>query len=437
MNIEQLRLALAEVLAKAKAKADEWAGKESEMPSAVTDEIKAFIKEAEELKGKLEIAMALKSHTDYLEKGIGTRAAGAGMAASEEDESGPILGFKSFGEQLMSVAKAGTSGAIADPRLRAEEEKATGLSEGVPAEGGFLVQEDFAAELLKRTYIQGEILSRVTRFPISANSNRLRVNTLSESSRKAGSRWGGVLAYWKAEAYEKVKSKPTFGQLLLELNKLIGLCYATDELLEDAAALEGVINWAFQMEFTFQIEDAVINGTGAGQPLGILNAPCTIPVAAEGGQAADTVVTENIWNMWSRMWAPSRQNAIWFINQDLEPQLFSMYVAVGATGVPVYLPANGLAGSPYSTLMGRPVIPVEYCQTLGDLGDIILADLSQYWMIDKGGMQRASSIHVKFIEDETCFRFVYRTDGQPSWPAALTPFHGTVTVSPFVTLAAR
>lgn len=434
MNIEKLRELLSAVLAKANVIADEWKGKEDEMPSEQTDEISRLVKEAADLKEKLELAIAMEAQTEYLTAGLGSKAAVPGMAAGEETTT-PTMGFKSFGEQLRSVAKSGISGGYVDPRL--VEMKATGMSEGVPADGGFLVQEDFSSELLKLTYAQGEVLSRVKRFPISANSNSLRANYLDEGSRADGSRWGGILAYWKGEAVLKVASQMKFGQILLELNKLIGLCYATDELLQDAVALEGIITWAFQMEFTYQLEDAVINGTGAGQPLGLLNAPALIQVAKEAGQAADTIVSENILNMWSRMWAPSRKNAVWFINQDCEPQLHSMYVAVGATGVPVYLPAGGLSGAPYATLYGRPVIPVEYCQTVGDLGDIIFADLSQYWMIDKGTMQKATSIHVNFIYDETCFRFVYRSDGQPSWPGTLTPANSVTTLSPFVALAER
>jgi HK97 family phage major capsid protein len=84
-----------------------------------------------------------------------------------------------------------------------------------------------------------------------------------------------------------------------------------------------------------------------------------------------------------------------------------------------------------------PVIPVEYASTLGVKGDIVLADLSQYLLIDKGGMQSAASMHVRFLNDEMCFRVTYRVDGQPTWNKDLTPFKGTNTLSPFVTLAAR
>lgn len=137
------------------------------------------------------------------------------------------------------------------------------------------------------------------------------------------------------------------------------------------------------------------------------------------------------------MHARSRANAIWCINQDLEPQLFTMSISVGTGGIPVYLPPGGLSASPYGTLFSRPVVPIEQCQTLGTQGDIYLLDLSQYLMIDKGAMDSASSVHVKFTTDEMTYRFIYRADGQPTWSTAMTPFKGSNTQSPFITLDAR
>jgi HK97 family phage major capsid protein len=113
-----------------------------------------------------------------------------------------------------------------------------------------------------------------------------------------------------------------------------------------------------------------------------------------------------------------------------------MGVVVGMGGIPVYMPANGLSGAPYATLYGRPVIPFESCSTMGTIGDIAFCDFSQYLFGQKSaGPEVASSIHVNFIYDETCFRFVMRTDGQPWWNSVLTPENGVNTLSPFVVLA--
>lgn len=341
--------------------------------------------------------------------------------------------FKSFGEFLFAVKDAATPGRSVDNRLQI---KVAGMSSGVASDGGFLVRQDWAAELLKRTYETGQVASRCRRMPIGANSDGLTVNAIDESTR-ATSRWGGIVGYWQGEGGTKTHAAPKLRSMSLKLKKLTGLCYATDELLADAAALQGLITEGFAEEFAFQLDDAIVNGTGVGQPLGVMASGALVTVSKETGQAADTLVWENIKKMWARMWAPSRRNAVWFINQDVEPQLYSMSQTVGTGGVPVYLPAGGASAAPYASLFGRPVVPIEQCDTIGDLGDILLADMQQYLLIDKGGMTSESSIHVRFIYDETTFRFVYRADGQPAWDKPLTPYKTTNTLSPFVTLEAR
>ncbi len=344
--------------------------------------------------------------------------------------------FATFGEFMMAVTNAGIPGGTIDQRL-IDVRAASGVGEAVPSDGGFMVQKDFVDELLKRTYETGLLAGRTRRIPISRRSNGLKINAYAESSRADGSRLGGIRAYWADEAAALTGSAPKLRQIELTLHKLTGLCYATDELLEDSEAMESILMDGFAEEFGFKLDDALVNGDGAGKPLGILNADCLVTVNKETGQAAATVQVENIVKMWSRMWGRSRGNAVWMINQDIEPSLFTMSLAVGTGGVPVYMPANSLANSPYSTLMGRPLLPIEQCATLGTVGDIILGDFSQYVTADKGVMKSASSIHVRFLNDEMTYRFTYRIDGQPIWNAALIPYKGSNTLSPFIALQTR
>jgi HK97 family phage major capsid protein len=363
--------------------------------------------------------------------------------------------FKTFGEFLQTLARNDR-----DKRLRAVKSKGdgmggyfdvtkamgskfvgsmkapTGLQEGIPSEGGFLVGTDRASGLLGRVYNVGQLIQRADMVGISAGSNGMSFYAEDETSRANGSRRGGIRAYWAAEAEEKTASQPKFREMELKLRKAIGLVYATDELLADANALESWIMQNLPEELSFVVEDSMINGSGVGMPLGILNSGATVSVAKETGQAAATIVAENISKMWARRWLGGR-NYVWLYNQDVEPELDNLALAVGTGGSLVYMPPGGLSQAPYGSIKGAPAIPVEYCATLGTVGDLMLVDLSQYQMIDKGGVMSDSSIHVRFIYDETVFRFVYRVDGQPKWDAALTPFKGTNTVSPFVTLATR
>lgn len=338
--------------------------------------------------------------------------------------------FASFGEQLMAAYRAAMPGGKVDERLSTRA--ASGLNESTPSDGGFLVQQDFVTELLKRTYETGILASKVKKIPISTNANGMKINAIDEDSRANGSRWGGVQTYWEGEADELTASKPKFRQMELSLKKLTGLCYATDELLQDAAALEAVIRQAFAEEFGFKIDDAILSGSGEGEPLGILNSGAIVTVAKEASQT-DTITVENLIKMWNRLWSRSRANAVWYINQELEPYLYTLKIG----DKPVYIPAGGLSEKPYGTLFGRPVVPIEQCSAAGEVGDIILADIGQYLLIDKGGIKSASSIHVRFLYDENVFRFIYRVDGKPIWTKPLTPYKGSATVSPFVTLAKR
>jgi len=338
--------------------------------------------------------------------------------------------FANFGEQLIAVYNAAQPNRpVIDERLL---NSASGANESVPSDGGFLVQTDFATELLKNAYETGILAPKCKKIPISTNANGLKINALDDSSRANGARWGGIQTYWENEADQLIASKPKFRTMDLSLKKLTGLCYATDELLQDASALQSVITQGFAEEFGFKIDDVILNGTGSGQPLGILNSPALVTVEKENGQT-DKLTVENLIKMWSRCWGRSRSNAVWYINQELEPYLYTLTVG----DKPVYIPAGGLSERPYGTLFGRPVVPLEQCSAAGTVGDIILGDMSQYLLIDKGGINAASSIHVRFLYDESVFRFIYRVDGQPIWNKPITPYKGSSTLSPFVTLAAR
>lgn len=341
--------------------------------------------------------------------------------------------FANLGEQMQAVHRAAVI-QDRDPRLVAA---ALGANETIPSDGGFLVQVDSSTEILKRQFDKSTLAKLVRKFPLGVNSNGMKINALKDDSRATGSRYGGVRGYWLAEAAALTASGPMqWRQMELNLKKLGGLLYATDEQLQDASFLEAMMLEAVSDEFAFLVDESIWAGNGAGKPMGFMNAGCKVAVAKESGQAQKTVVKENIDKMWSRMWSKSMTNAVWYINQDVYPQLNALSAVVGVGGIPVFVPAGGLSAAPFGNLMGRPIQPIEYCETLGTEGDIVLADLSQYMMIDKS-VQAATSIHVAFLTGEQAFRFIYRVDGQPVDNKPITPYKGSATQSPFITLATR
>ena len=358
----------------------------------------------------------------------------------DKDEKG---GFASISNFAAHVAKADrSSGRNVTPELAKWLKKAasaTSLVEGEDQYGGYLIPPEFRSNLMLAVTQMNEILPRCTGVPMKSTMIKIPyVNGFDESGSLV---YGGIQWKWLDELATKTETRPKFGQITLELKKIAGLAYASDEILEDSPmSMENILRNGFRDGLNFALNNVFIRGSGAGQPLGILNAPCLVSVSAEAGQLAATIQFENIVNMYSRIHDTS--SAVWIANQNTLPQLAAMSLAVGTGGAPVWLPAGGISGAPYDTLMGKPLIWSKHCSTLGTVGDIILADWSQYLVGQKAGQgadgKYDTSIHLKFDADQTCFRFVFRIDGQPWWPTYLTPPQSTgSTLSPFVVLATR
>lgn len=394
----------------------------------------------------IDAAETLKTQVDAKERADRSAAKDASGDPGRTVPAAPKTGekpFKSFGEQMVAIATVGMNKdhtGVSDKRL--VYGKAAGANETVPAEGGFLVQEDFSTALLTAVRQTSDILPRVTNIPLSGNSNAIKLPMVDETSRARGSRMGGVRAYWLAEGEQKIDSKPKFGEISLGLNKIAALGYATDELLQDAAALETFMKIGFENEIRFEVEDAIFNGNGVGKPLGFLNSGAVITVTKTSGAAAGSGPTFNdLVRMLDRLPARSRRNAVWVVaDSQVETSLYSLTLP-GGGGFPIYLPPGQnnvtVGNAQLGTLLGRPVIPVEYLPALGTVGDICLVDFSEYITIDKGGIQSAESMHVRFIYDEMTFRMVYRIDGKPAWRQPVTTANGATTKSPFIVLQTR
>ena len=370
-------------------------------------------------------------------------------------------GFGCMGEFLKSVRDACTPGTSADRRLFRVADTATGANEGTGADGGYLVPPEYADGIIDLVRGESVLYPQARKVPISGN--RLIEMYLAESSRKdpsSGSRHGGVLAYWKGEADQYDAVKAQFGERTTNLQKLTAYCPVTEELLEDYPAMEATINDLVGREFAFKADDAMLNGTGNLMPLGILatnsgtpaqNNGALVTIDKESGQTAKTLMFENIIKMYNALIAQNRSNAAWYINQDLEILLMQLTMPtgsikstgdsavekiVGQSGAPVYLPA-GAYGNAEARLFNLPVRPIEQCGALGEKGDIVLMDASQYLWIERTGITRQSSMHVRFDYDETVFKFTWRAGGRPDWMNKIEAYKGTTARSPYVCLAER
>jgi HK97 family phage major capsid protein len=348
------------------------------------------------------------------------------------NDEGEFRGFSSLGEQLQSVHRSAFG--REDDRLK-QLRAASGHNATNDSDGGFAIQSDFVSELYSNAIQASQVASLCREFPISSGANAIEYVTIEEDSRADGSRNGGVQAYWTAEAADITASKAKLKQNRIQLEKLAALTYVTEEMLEDAAFLTSWINQLYSEEMSFKLDSAVIEGDGAVKPFGILSSPAFISVTKVTGQSAATVVAGNITAMWSRLLPASRSRAVWLINPEVEDQLPLMTIG----DQPVYLPPGGLTERPHGTLLGRPVILAEACEKLGTAGDIILADLNRYALARKGTVKGDVSMHVRFVQAESAFRFILRANGQPLISKAVTPYKGTSgrTLSAFVGTAVR
>jgi HK97 family phage major capsid protein len=305
------------------------------------------------------------------------------------------------------------------------------MTESVPSDGGFLVPSE-QAERIHAVSLENEIV-QPRAFTQPMHSNEVKIPAISIGDHSTAL-FGGFTASYTAETGTISENDPKARSMTLNAKKLTGLIRFSSELNADTPGGMSQIEQLCGRGLAWYRDKSFLKGTGAGEPLGILNADCTIEVDPQGGQDADTIVFENLTDMMARMFAGSFNNSVWVCHQSTIPQLLQLSMAVGAGGsyIPVMSESNGTF-----RILSRPVLFTEKTEVLGDKGDVMLCDFSQYVVGLRSEMRFETSIHVHFTSDELLSRIVERHDGQPLWDEALTLEDGSTTVSPFVVLGAR
>jgi HK97 family phage major capsid protein len=303
----------------------------------------------------------------------------------------------------------------------------------VPADGGFLIPETLRSELLRVALEKALVRGRARVVPMETLTVPF---PMIDASSNASNIYGGVTAYWTEEAASLTDSAPTFGRVKLEAKKLTAYSEIPNELFADSIiSLEMFINEIFPEAIAWFEDLAFISGSGVGEPLGFLNSTATVSVTKESGQAAGTIVWENIVKMYARMLPSSLDSAVWVAHIDTFPELATMALSVGTGGSAIWL-NNGVQGPPM-TILGRPVMFTEKVNSVGTAGDISFVDFSYYLIGDRQAIQADTSPHYRFQNDQTTVRFIERVDGRPWIQTAITPNQGNNTLSPFVQLATR
>lgn len=307
------------------------------------------------------------------------------------------------------------------------------FSSTVPSEGGFLIPETVRADLLMVALETAIVRPRAMVIPMET----LRVPFPAiDSTSNASSVFGGIVCFWTEEGGALTDTSATFGRVVLEAKKLTAFTAVPNELISDSpASFQAFLDNVLPAAIGFYEDVAFFNGSGVGEPLGYIGCPASVAVAAEAGQAASTIVWENVVKMFSRMLPSSLNRAVWVASPDTFSELATMALSVGTGGGPIWL-TDGTAGSPMS-ILGRPLYISEKAKVLGTTGDLNFVDFGYYLLGDRQVMSAMSSPHFKFQNDQTAYRVIERVDGQPWLQSAITPQNGGASLTPFVRIATR
>ncbi len=305
------------------------------------------------------------------------------------------------------------------------------MNETVPSDGGFLVPVEYSDRIHAVSLENELIMPRCFVQPMKSNEAHIPSMVIGSH---ATSLYGGFTASYTDEGGTIDEASPKTMSVTLTAKKLTGSIRLSNELVADLPGGPEQIISICGKGLAWYRDQSFLKGSGSGEPLGILNAPCLITVAAEDGQTANTINYDNLVNMFARMYSGGFKNSVWIVHQTCLPQLLTLSITIGAGGsaIPVMRETDG-----GYEILTRPVLVTEKTEKLGDVGDIIFADLSQYCIGLRQGMRFDLSPHVHFSTDELSARLIERHDGQPLWSEPLTLEDGVTTVSPFVVLAAR
>lgn len=400
------------------------------------------MEEKQKIPAMLEDIKKIKSEIDTL-KTIEEARAEIKQYANPANGGSTNLGasqgkFGNFGEFLKSVH---TSYQSRDARLKAFNDKDESAGVSVPEQkdmtgqtgsgGGYLIPVEQYTNLMGLVQERSFVRPRATVIPMTRR--QVNIPVLDQTSTTSGQpHWfGGLRAYWTEEATTKVNSDPTFRQVTLTAWKLIMYTRASDELLDDsavslAAFLSGQMGFAGAI--SWMEEWAFLNGTGAGQPLGVLNSPALLTFNRAGSGAIGYTDLTGI----LKRFLPNSKG-LWTVSQSAMQQLLELS---GPSGNASYLWGSAVNGAP-NTLLGYPVQFTEKAPALGSVGDIALIDWSYYLIGDRQATTVESTKFDRWSMDETSWRAVHRVDGRPWLSTYMTFQDGSTQVSPFVALNAN
>lgn len=254
----------------------------------------------------------------------------------------------------------------------------------------------------------GGIFDTARRYPVSGRT--LRIPFLKQTDATKTRPMADIANVTiVGEASEKPSREPVFDQRLLTVYKWAAYCEFGDEILADdfTGELAPTVQQAVGGQVVNAINEMVtIDGSGSSQPLGAFHNsnPSLYKVART---TADEFKTADAFNMYSRhVIGPDSR---WYVHPSVVPQL--MNLSLSGTTLVTWL--QGLQGAPQMQLLGIPIVVTPLVAVLGDQGDVCLGNGAFYALALRTALTMESSIHYKFRDDITAYRFFARAGGIP------------------------
>jgi HK97 family phage major capsid protein len=306
---------------------------------------------------------------------------------------------KGPGEFLLAVRGAMLRGGRTDPRLMVDAVTTFG-GEGVAADGGFALPPQFAATIMDAVMPEDSFLRALN--PINTNSNVLVVPVNENPA------WGtsGITSATTAEGGAITASKPAIKEMRVVLYKAASLVHLSEEMLSDIPFIAGWVMEQMGQHLRYQLENWIVNGSGEGEPEGILNSPALISLADVDSDATH-IGQGQILTMESCL-LPGAGGAFFVASPTVYPAIGTMTTGTG--GWPLIQP--DMTQPSRQALLGRPFYRSEACPILNVAGDLILVQPGGYlFALKAGGVQTATTIGFAFDQDLQSFRATLRAGG--------------------------
>lgn len=280
-----------------------------------------------------------------------------------------------------------------------DEARVKALAEGTPADGGYLVPDEFRADLIQHLLQTDAIRRYATVLPMEGKL--LKIPKLTSD----------VKVYWGTENTSISTTTADFGELQLTPFRLNAIIYSSRELFDDSAiSILEILRRRFVDRVRDEENRVFIVGTGSGQPKGI-DAETFRTVNAGNGLSPDHI-TNAYWKQPSNY----RRSSRWLINSRTIAFLENKKDNNGAYLYP------SLQGE-VPTLKGRPILVDDYVPS----SKIFFGDLSYYYIGDRQQvtMEVTTEAGNTWEKHQVGLKLVERVDGEVALTQAFTEISNT------------